>query len=120
MLRTRDRRQIRRQVKKRIRKKVLGTADRPRVTVFRSLKHIYAQAIDDSTGRTLAAASTLEKTLRGWNVRNVEAARAVGAALAEKLLASGHDRVVFDRAGFLYQGKVQALAAAARQKGLKF
>ena len=101
-----------------IRKRVYGTADRPRLTVFRSLRHTYAQLIDDSSGKTLAAASTLaDKTAHGGNI---EAAEAVGTAIAKAAAGSGFQQVSFDRNGFKYHGRVKALAEAARKAGLKF
>jgi large subunit ribosomal protein L18 len=117
-----DRRAVRRRIRYRIRKKLSGTASRPRLAVFRSDKHIYAQVIDDETGTTLATASTREKDVHSRAPRggNVEAAKLVGAAIAEKLKAKGIETVVFDRGGFLYHGRVKALAEAAREAGLKF
>ncbi|RMG85637.1 MAG: 50S ribosomal protein L18 [Candidatus Dadabacteria bacterium] len=108
--------------KKRVRKKIRGTPERPRLTVYKSLKHIYAQIIDDSTGRTLVAASTVARDLRGdlKSTGNLEAARAVGLAIGRKALARDITRVVFDRNGYLYHGKVKALAEAAREAGLQF
>ncbi len=105
----------------RVRKKVIGTPERPRLTVFRSASHIYAQIIEDTSGHTLAAASTLTKEVAGGLKAkgNVEAAKAVGTAIAKQALAKNIDTVVFDRNGFLYQGRVQALADAAREAGLK-
>jgi len=105
----------------RVRKKVVGTPERPRLTVFRSAGHIYAQIIEDDSGRTLAAASTLTKDVASGlkNKGNVEAAKAVGTAIAKEALAKNIDTVVFDRNGFLYMGRVQALADAAREAGLK-
>ena len=105
----------------RVRKKVVGTPSRPRLSVFRSAGHIYAQIIEDSSGHTLAAASTLSKDVAGSlkSKGNVEAAKAVGSAIAKQALARNIDTVVFDRNGFLYQGRVQALADAAREAGLK-
>ena len=108
---------------RRVRKKVLGTAERPRLNVFRSLKHIYAQVIDDEAGVTLVAASTVEPELReavGGYGGNVEAARVVGRAIAERALARGIRKVVFDRGGYRYHGRVKALAEAAREAGLEF
>lgn len=103
----------------RVRRKVRGTSDRPRLSVFRSAQHIYAQVINDIDGTTLVAASTLDKSL-DLNVKgNVAAAKAVGTAVAEKALQKNITNVVFDRNGFLYQGRVQALADAAREAGLK-
>ncbi len=93
---------------------------RPRLSVHRSGKHIYAQVIDDAAGRTVASASTLEKDVRDQSGANVEAAGAVGKRVAEKAKASGVTQVVFDRGGFLYHGRVKALADAAREAGLEF
>ena len=104
----------------RVRKHITGTPDRPRLAVFRSDRHISAQVIDDRAGRTLAAASTVEATLRGSSGGNVEAAKAVGRLVAERAAAAGVTRVVFDRGGFRYHGRVAALADAARQGGLEF
>ncbi|EKP94864.1 ribosomal protein L18, bacterial type [Thermaerobacter subterraneus DSM 13965] len=108
---------------RRVRKKVLGTAERPRLNVFRSLKHIYAQVIDDEAGVTLVAASTVEPELReavGGYGGNVEAAKVVGRAIAQRALARGISKVVFDRGGYKYHGRVKALAEAAREAGLDF
>ena len=105
---------------RRVRKKVSGTAERPRLAVFRSNKHIYAQVIDDVTGRTLAAASTEDESLKGSTGGNVEAATKVGALVAERAKAAGVGKVVFDRGGFRYHGRVAALADAARAGGLEF
>ncbi|MHC1749872.1 MAG: 50S ribosomal protein L18 [Cellulosilyticaceae bacterium] len=106
----------------RLRNKFHGTAERPRLSVFRSEKHIYAQIIDDITGTTLVAASTVEKDIKAQLAAgsNVEAAQVVGKAIAEKAKAKGIDNVVFDRGGFLYHGRVKALADAAREAGLEF
>ena len=122
MFKKRDRRQVRRFIKSRIRKKIAGTAERPRICVFRSEKHIYAQAVDDLNGRTIAAASTLEKDIRGGGAAgsNMEAAKRVGTMIADRLLAAGLSKIVFDRTGYIYHGRVKALAEAAREKGLKF
>jgi len=109
---------IRRGVHSRIRKKVHGTADRPRLAVFRSLNHIYAQVIDDVSGKTLATASTNEKDLRGSSGGNVEAAARVGKAIAERATAAGVKSVVFDRGGYVYHGRVKALIDATREGGL--
>jgi len=108
--------------KLRIRKKVSGSSARPRLTVFRSAKHIYAQVIDDSTGQTLAHASTLSKDLRGAvdDGNKVDAAKKVGALIAKICKSKKIDRVVFDRNGYLYHGRVSALAQAAREAGLEF
>lgn len=106
--------------KRRIRKKISGTAERPRMSVARSLKHIGVQLVDDTKGVTLVAASTCEKDFRGKKNGNCEAAKAVGALIAERAKAKCIGRVVFDRNGCLYHGRVKALADAARQKGLVF
>jgi len=106
----------------RVRKKISGTPERPRLSVFRSAKHIYAQLIDDTRGVTLVSASTLDKELAGQikNGGNVEAARKVGELVAKRALAKGFNKVVFDRGGYLYHGRVQALSFAAREAGLDF
>ncbi len=108
--------------KKRVRKKIRGTPERPRLTVYKSLRHVYAQIIDDTTGRTLVAASTVGRDLRGEleKTATVEAARAVGLAIGRKALARDITKVVFDRNGYPYHGKVKALAEAAREAGLEF
>ena len=103
----------------RVRKKIRGTSECPRLSVFRSAKHIYAQIIEDTTGRTLVAASTLGSDVDVKSCGNIEAAKAVGSAIAKKALDQNISQVVFDRNGFLYQGRVQALADAAREAGLK-
>ena len=105
---------------RRVRKKVRGTAQRPRLAVFRSNQHIYAQVIDDVAGRTLAAASTAEPALREGATGNIEAAKKVGALVAERAKSAGIGAVVFDRGGFLYHGRVAAVADAARENGLEF
>jgi large subunit ribosomal protein L18 len=116
-----NRRTTRQRIHQRIRKKVSGTAERPRLAVHFSGRHVYAQAVDDDTGRTLAAASTRQKSLIGKKIAaNRETAERVGKAIAEKLLAKKVDTVVFDRGGFIFHGKVKALADAARESGLKF
>src|SRR5205823_297482 len=120
---TKDKQQGRSRRHHRVRKKVMGTAERPRLAVFRSNKHISAQIIDDRAGRTIAAASTVEKDLRSGasgGTGNVAAAKAVGALVAERAKAAGVTRVVFDRGGFIYHGRVAAVADAARQAGLEF
>jgi large subunit ribosomal protein L18 len=105
----------------RVRKKVSGTAGRPRLAVFRSNRHMVAQVIDDISGQTLAAASSLEASVRGaGNTGNRDAATAVGKLLAERAKAAGVSRVAFDRGGFKYHGRVAALADAAREAGLEF
>jgi large subunit ribosomal protein L18 len=109
---------IRRRIHRRIRRKVHGTAERPRLCVFRSLKHIYAQVIDDAQGRTLAAASSNQEGQA--NGGNLAGAKAVGKLIAERAQAKGIKKVVFDRGGYLYHGRVKALAEAARESGLEF
>lgn len=105
----------------RVRKKIQGTPERPRLNVFRSSKHMYAQIIDDSKGVTLVSASTLDKELKDLdNGGNVEAARKVGELIAKRAKENGINKVVFDRGGYLYHGRVQALADAAREAGLEF
>jgi large subunit ribosomal protein L18 len=116
ILRQRQRRQFR------VRRSIHGTAERPRLTVFRSHKHIYAQVVDDSTGRTLASASSMDKALRagvGFG-GNKQAAEAIGKAVAERAKAAGVKQVCFDRGPFRYHGRVAALADAARAAGLEF
>ncbi|HET7726793.1 MAG TPA: 50S ribosomal protein L18 [Candidatus Limnocylindrales bacterium] len=110
----------RRKRHERLRLRIAGTASRPRLAVFRSLNHIYAQVIDDSSGRTLAAASTLDAGLKGAPGTKSERARAVGQLVAERAKAAGIAAVVFDRAGFRYHGRVRSLAEAAREAGLDF
>lgn len=107
---------------RRVRKKVAGTVERPRLNVFRSLKHIYAQVIDDDQGHTLAAASTLDPELRGKlnGLTRTERARSVGKLLGERALARGVKQVVFDRGGYKYHGRVKALAEGSREAGLEF
>ena len=106
---------------KRVRARLAGDAIRPRLCIFRSLDHIYVQAVDDAAGKTLAQASTLElRKAGGKNHGNVEAARKVGALIAERLKAKGLEQAVFDRGGYLYHGRVKAVADAARAAGLKF
>src|SRR3989475_11116681 len=115
---SRNRAEVRSAVHRRIRRKVRGTTERPRLAVYRSLNHIYAQIIDDEKAQTLASASTNEKALRGSTGGNVEAAKRVGQAIAERALAAGRSSVVFDRGGYLYHGRVRALTDAARAAGL--
>ena len=104
----------------RIRLSLAGSGERPRLAVFRSINHIYAQVIDDSSGRTLAAASTVEKELKGSTSTKTEEAAVVGRLVAERAKAAGVERVVFDRAGFRYHGRIKSLADAAREAGLEF
>ncbi len=115
---TKNKADIRRGVHSRIRKKVSGTSERPRLAVFRSVSHIYAQVIDDVNGKTLAAASTVEKTLGVKSGGNIEAAQTVGKTVAERALAAGVSQVVFDRGGYVYHGRVKALIDATREAGL--
>ena len=105
---------------RRVRKKIHGTAARPRLAVFRSNRHLVAQLIDDDAGHTLASASTAEADRRGSSGATVEAAAAVGTLVAERAKAAGISAVVFDRGGFIYHGRIAALAAAARDAGLEF
>jgi large subunit ribosomal protein L18 len=112
-------------IKHRIRKRVLGTLERPRLTVFRSVSHIYVQVVDDTAGATIAAASTVEPALKGALPKeargsNVAGAKAVGKTIAERLIEKGVKKVVFDRNGFLYHGRIKAVADAAREAGLEF
>ena len=113
-----DKATVRRAVHTRIRRRVRGTGERPRLAIFRSLNHIYAQVIDDERGVTIASASSVEKDLRGATGGNVEAAERVGRAVAERALAQGISSVVFDRGGYRYHGRVKALTDAARAAGL--
>jgi large subunit ribosomal protein L18 len=108
--------------KLRIRQKISGTSEQPRLSVFRSAKHIYAQVVDDVSGSTLAHASTLSREVRGevTEATKSDAAKKVGQAIAKLLLAKGISKVVFDRNGYLYHGRIRALADAAREAGLKF
>lgn len=122
MLASIDRKAVRRRIRFRVRNKISGTAHKPRLAVYRSQKHIYAQAIDDASGRTLAHASTLDPEVRGRISRGgtVESAKLVGELIAGRLKANGVSSVTFDRGGFAYHGRVQALANAARSAGLEF
>ncbi len=106
----------------RVRKKISGTPERPRLNVFRSLKHIYAQIIDDTTGNTLVAASTLDPMLKDkvQHGANKEAAKAVGKLIGEKALEKGINKVIFDRGGYIYHGRIKELAEGAREAGLDF
>lgn len=122
MIQKPSRNELRKKRHLRVRKKVFGTPERPRLNVFRSNKHIYAQIIDDLKGHTLVAASTLDKELRDQieNGGNVEAAAKVGALVAKRALEKGITKVVFDRGGYKYHGRVKALAEAVREAGLEF
>src|SRR5262245_15853464 len=115
----------RRRIQLRQRKRILGTQDRPRLSVFRSVTHIYAQVIDDLSGKTLVSASSVEPSLKGGLPKgarggNVKGAEIVGKAVAERSMEKGIKRVVFDRSGFLYHGRIRAVADAARKAGLEF
>jgi large subunit ribosomal protein L18 len=117
-----DRRQ---RIKYRIRRRVNGTVERPRLTIFRSVSHMYVQVVDDASGKTIASASTVESSVKGALAKkatggNVEGAKAIGKTIAERLIEKGVKRVVFDRNGFLYHGRVKAVADAAREAGLEF
>jgi len=116
---TKDKQQAKTRRHRRVRKKVVGTPERPRLAVARSNKHISAQVIDDSTGRTLAAASTSEKDVRGSGTGNKQAAAGVGKRVAERAKALGVTKVVFDRGGNIYHGRIAAVADAAREAGLE-
>ena len=122
MVSKQSRSEIRRKKHYRLRNRFAGTAERPRLAVFRSNNHMYAQIIDDTVGKTLVSASTLDKEVKAEleKTNNVEAAAAVGTVVAKRALEKGIKTVVFDRGGFIYQGKVQALADAAREAGLEF
>lgn len=122
MIKKKSRAEIRQKKHIRLRFHLAGTAEKPRLSVFRSNKHMYAQIIDDNAGNTLVSASTLDKDVVNGldNTDNTEAAKALGAALAKKALDKGIDTVVFDRGGFIYAGKIKALADSAREAGLNF
>ena len=113
-----NRAEIRTAIHARIRRKVKGDTEKPRLAIYRSLNHIYAQVIDDRLGKTLVSASSTEKDLRGNSGGNLDAAKRIGAAIAERALAKGIEQVVFDRGGYLYHGRVKALTDAARKAGL--
>ena len=122
-IKTKDDRRER--IKHRIRKRVHGTEARPRLTVFRSVAHVYVQVVDDMTGRTIASASTVDPKVRGSLAEverggNIAGAKAIGKTIAERLIEKGVTRVVFDRNGFLYHGRIKAVADAAREAGLEF
>jgi large subunit ribosomal protein L18 len=109
---------VREAIHRRIRRKVKGSGERPRLAVYRSLNHIYAQVVDDERGQTIVSASTTEKDLRGSTGGNLDAARRIGKAIAERALEKGISSVVFDRGGYLYHGRIKALTDAAREAGL--
>ena len=122
MVKKESRSKIRENKHRRIRNRFAGTAERPRLAVFRSNNHMYAQIIDDTVGNTLVSASTLQKDVKAEleKTNNVEAAAKLGEVIAKKALENGITNVVFDRGGFIYQGKIKALADAAREAGLQF
>ena len=120
MIKKLDRNKLRQKKHKSIRKKIAGTAQRPRLSVYRSSKNIFVQIIDDVTGNTLVSASTIEKDAKLENGSNIEAAKKVGESIAKKALDEGITTVVFDRSGYIYTGRVKALADAAREAGLQF
>ena len=122
MVNKESRTKVRENKHRRMRNRLSGTTERPRLAVFRSNNHMYAQIIDDTVGNTLVAASTMDKEVKEAceKTNNVDAAAQVGTAIAKKALEKGITTVVFDRGGFIYQGKIQALADAAREAGLKF
>lgn len=111
---------IRERIHTKIRKRLRGTTERPRLAVFRSIKHIYAQVIDDSTGSTIVSASSHEKELAATAGGNLEGAKAIGKLVADRAIAKGVKAVVYDRGGYIYHGRVKALADAAREAGLEF
>ena len=122
MVSKKSRTEVREKKHRRLRNHLAGTADRPRLAVFRSNNHMYAQVIDDTVGNTLVSASTLDKEVKAELEKNnnVEAAAHLGTVIAKKALDKGINTVVFDRGGFIYQGKIKALADAAREAGLEF
>jgi large subunit ribosomal protein L18 len=115
-----SRKLVRRRIRYRVRHRLSGTAERPRLAVFRSLKHIYVQVIDDEHGKTVAHASTQDKEVRREGASGVALAQKVGELIAKRVKEAGVESVVFDRGGFLYHGRVKALAEAGRENGLKF
>ena len=122
MIKRVERNKLRVKKHKRIRNKIVGTAERPRLSVFRSLTNIFVQVIDDSTGKTIASASSIDKELKAGIAKggNMEAAKKIGEAIAKRAMDKGITEVVFDRSGYVYTGRVKALADAAREAGLKF
>lgn len=122
MIKKLSRNERRKKKHRRIRNKIMGSAERPRLNVYKSLKHMYAQIINDETGNTLVSASTLEDEVKEGleSTSNVEAAKRVGKIIAQRALAKGIDKVVFDRSGYIYHGRVKAVAEGAREGGLKF
>lgn len=120
MITKQDKNAVRKKRHQHVRRRVTGTAERPRLNVFRSSKHIYAQLIDDVNSVTLVSSSTVDKELKLENGGNVDAAKKVGEAVAKRALDKNIDTIVFDRGGYLYHGRIKALAEGAREAGLKF
>ena len=120
MIKKIDRKKVRTRKHKSIRRRIVGTAERPRLSVYRSLQNVFVQIIDDTTGNTLVSASTIEKGAKIENGSNIEAAKQIGERIAKKALEKGITTVVFDRGGYIYTGRIKAIADAAREAGLKF
>ena len=120
MIKKLDRKKARARKHKSIRRRIVGTAERPRLSVYRCLQNIFVQIIDDTTGNTLVSASTIEKGAKIENGSNIEAAKQIGERIAKKALEKGITTVVFDRGGYIYTGRIKAIADAAREAGLKF
>ena len=120
MIKKLDRKKVRTRKHKSIRRRIVGTAERPRLSVYRSLQNIFVQIIDDTTGNTLVSSSTIEKGAKIENGSNIEAAKQIGERIAKKALEKGITTVVFDRGGYIYTGRIKAIADAAREAGLKF
>ena len=120
MIKKLDRKKVRTRKHKSIRRRIVGTAERPRLSVYRSLQNIFVQIIDDTTGNTLVSASTIEKGAKIENGSNIEAAKQIGERIAKKALEKGITTVVFDRGWYIYTGRIKAIADAAREAGLKF
>jgi large subunit ribosomal protein L18 len=120
MITKQDKNVVRKKRHARIRGKISGTPERPRLSVYRSNKHIYVQLVDDTKGVTLASASTLDKELNLEGTGNIEAAQKIGELIAKRAVDKGYKSIVFDRSGYLYHGRIQALADAARENGLEF
>ena len=120
MIKKLDRKKVRTRKHKSIRRRIVGTAERPRLSVYRSLQNVFVQIIDDTTGNTLVSASTIEKGAKIENGSNIEAAKQIGERIANKALEKGITTVVFDRGGYVYTGRIKAIADAAREAGLKF
>ena len=120
MIKKLDRKKVRTRKHKSIRRRIVGTAERPRLSVYRSLQNIFVQIIDDTTGNTLVSSSTIEKGAKIENGANIEAAKQIGERIAKKALEKGITTVGFDRGGYIYTGRIKAIADAAREAGLKF